>query len=57
MTNKIEATFTLERTTKNTYRFKEDLEAGKPPIMDTIYVKQYAVLNAKRIKVTVEVLE
>ena len=40
--NKIEATFTLEKETKNTGRYAEGLGAG-PPIMNTIYIQKWAL--------------
>ena len=39
---KLEATFKLEKETKNTGRYSEDLGAG-PPIMNTIYVQKWAL--------------
>jgi hypothetical protein len=35
-------TFTLERETKNTIRFKEDTD-GKPPTIGTLYVQKHVV--------------
>jgi hypothetical protein len=37
-------TFTLERETKNTIRFKEDSN-GQPPTIGTLYIQKHAVGN------------
>lgn len=34
---KLEATMTLERETKNTYRYQEEL-GDQPPIIGTLYI-------------------
>ncbi len=53
----MEATFTLEKETKNTYRFQEDESSG-PPKVGTIYVQKWSFDTApRRIKVSIEVLE
>ena len=53
----MEATFTLERETKNTYVFQED-ESSEPPKVRTIYVQKWSFDTLpKRIKVSIEVLE
>jgi hypothetical protein len=53
---KLEATFTLERETKNTYRYQEEL-SDKPPIIGTLYVQKWALGSPppRRIHLTVEV--
>ena len=53
----IEQGFTLEKETKNTYRYQAELE-GKPPAVTTIYVQKWALGSPPptRIKVTVEIL-
>jgi hypothetical protein len=41
---KLEATFTLERETKNTYRYQEELSgSGKPPVIGTLYIQKWAL--------------
>ena len=56
----MQATFELEKETKNTIRYAEE-ETDSPPIIGTIYVKKWALkkLNGgsfpRRITVTVEV--
>ncbi len=53
----IEATFTLEKDTPNTYRFKEDESSG-PEKVGLIYVKKGSFdTPPRRIKVSIEVLE
>ncbi len=53
----MEATFTLEKETKNTYRFQEDESSG-PSIVGTIYVQKWSFdTPPRRIKVSIEVLE
>jgi hypothetical protein len=54
---KLEATFTLERETKNTYRYQEELSSsGKPPVIGTLYIQKWAVGSPlpRRIKIIVE---
>ena len=49
--------FTLEKETKNTYRFQEDESSG-PPKVGTIYVQKGSFdTPPRRIKVSIEVLE
>lgn len=39
-----ELTFELEKDTKNTYQYKETtVEAGKPPVIGTVYVQKWAL--------------
>jgi hypothetical protein len=53
----MEATFTLEKDTKNTYKFQED-EGSGPPKVGTIYVQKTSFdTPPRRIKVSIEVLE
>ncbi len=53
----MEATFTLEKETKNTYRFQED-EGSEPPKVGTIYVQKGSFdTPPRRIKVSIQVLE
>lgn len=51
------ATFTYEKSTKNTHRYQEDEQAGQPPRIGSLYIQKWAAKDAKKIKVTVEVLE
>ena len=53
----MEAKFTLEKETKNTYRFQEDESSG-PSRVGTIYVQKWSFdTPPRRIKVSIEVLE
>jgi hypothetical protein len=54
---KLEATFTLERETKNTYRYQEELSgSGKPPVIGTLYIQKWAVGSPppRRLRIIVE---
>ena len=59
---KLELTFTVEKDTKNTRRYKEEATDG-PPVIGTLYVQQWALrkLNGGtmpgRVRVTVTVEE
>lgn len=54
---KVVVNMTLERTTKTTYRFKEDAPEGEE-LIGTQYVKQTAFAKEpKKVRVTVEVVE
>ena len=59
---KLELTFTVEKDTKNTRRYKEEANDG-PPVIGTLYVQQWALrkLNGGslpgRVRVTVTVEE
>jgi hypothetical protein len=55
---KLEATFTLERETKNTYRYQEELSgSGKLPVIGTLYIQKWAVGSPppRRLRIIVEV--
>jgi len=49
-----EITFTLERETKNTIRYAEDVN-GKPPAIGTLYVQKWLLGNEppKNLMVTI----
>ena len=54
---KIDVQFSLEKETKNTYRFQEDESSG-PSRVGTIYVQKWSFdTPPRRIKVSIEVLE
>jgi hypothetical protein len=59
---KLELAFTVEKDTKNTRRYKEEVNDG-PPVIGTLYVQQWALrkLNGGsmpgRLRVTVTVEE
>ena len=37
--------FIMERETKNTVRYQEQPEPGKPPVIGTLYVQKYAAVE------------
>ena len=39
----LDVAFTLERETKNTFRYNEDTEDGKPPKIGSLYVQKWAL--------------
>ena len=53
----IKASFELEKETKNTMRYTEQPEAGKPPAIGTIYIQKWALPEPtpQSITVTIEV--
>lgn len=55
---KLEATLTLEKETKNTYRYQEE-QTGKPPILGYLYLKKQAVGSPppQKIHATIEAEE
>ena len=54
----IEAVFEYERSTKNTHKFNEVSEPGKPPISGTVYFQKWIFAKTPmKIRVTVEVIE
>lgn len=46
--------FEFEKETKNSVRYKEVPEEGKPPIVGSLYVQKWFVGNAKILKVSIE---
>lgn len=48
---KYTASFVFEKETKNTIRFTEKVQPGKPPVMGTVYVQKWVVGDAKEIEV------
>lgn len=46
-------TFKKERETKNTVRFQEAVEPGKPQVVGTLYIQKW-VAPAETIRVSVE---
>lgn len=46
--------FEFEKETKNSVRYKEVPEDGKPPIVGSLYVQKWFAGNAKSLQVTVE---
>lgn len=52
---KVEKTFTKEKETKNKVRFKEEIEPGTPPSLETVYLPKYLVGSAQQVKITIEI--
>jgi len=46
--------FIREKETKNTIRFTEQPEAGKPPVVGTLYVAKWFAGDATSLTVTIE---
>jgi hypothetical protein len=51
----IKASFALEKETKNTIRYAEKPEAGKPPVIGTIYIQKWALPEPTPQSITVTV--
>ncbi|HEY7772010.1 MAG TPA: hypothetical protein VIC26_02425 [Marinagarivorans sp.] len=47
--------FEIEKETKNSIRYKEVPEEGKPPIVGSLYVQKWFAGAAKQLKVTIEI--
>lgn len=45
--------FEFEKETKNSVRYKEIPEAGKPPIVGSLYVQKWYAGEAKVLEVTI----
>ncbi|MFQ5793640.1 MAG: hypothetical protein ACE5JP_01145 [Candidatus Bipolaricaulia bacterium] len=57
---KIEAILSFERETKNTIRYHEEpTEAGRPPVIGTLYLQKWALGTTppQKIHVTMEEVE
>lgn len=46
--------FEFEKETKNSVRYQEVPEAGKAPIIGTVYIQKWFAGNAKKLTLTVE---
>ena len=46
--------FSIEKETKNSVRYKEQPEAGKAPIMGTVYVQKWFAGDTKNIEITID---
>ena len=46
-------TFKRLRETKNTVRFEEETEAGKPPVIGTIYIQKWFIGDAAAMTVAI----
>lgn len=52
--SKTTLTFEYEKETKNSVRYQEVPEAGKAPIMGTLYVQKWYAGNTKTLEVAIE---
>lgn len=46
--------FEKEKETKNTIKFNEQPEAGKPPVVGSLYLQKWFVGTATSVTVTIE---
>lgn len=46
--------FAFEKETKNSVRFKEVPEPGKPPVVGSLYVQKWFVGDSKTLEVTID---
>lgn len=46
--------FEFEKETKNSVRYKEVPEQGKPPIVGSLYVQKWFAGNSKSLRLTIE---
>lgn len=53
--NKETIKFEFEKETKNSVRYKEVPEEGKPPIVGSLYVQKWFAGNAKSLQVSIEI--
>jgi len=47
--------FEKEKETKGTVRYQEIPEAGKPPVVGTLYLQKWAAGKAEKLTVTIEI--
>lgn len=52
--SKVSITFSYEKETKNSVRYQEQPEAGKAPIVGTLYVQKWFAGGSKTLEVTIE---
>ena len=50
----MEIKFDREKETKNTVRFVEVMEAGKPPVIGTLYVQKWYAGARKDLKIEIK---
>ena len=53
MSNTTTIEFRKLRDTKNTVRFEEEIPAGKPPVIGTIYIQKWFVGDADKLTITI----
>ena len=52
--NTTSLSFKRLRETKNTVRFEEQTEPGKPPVVGTIYIQKWFIGDAQSVTLTLE---
>ena len=52
--SKVVVQFELEKEVKNSIRYKEVPEAGKAPVVGSIYVQKWYAGNSKKLTMTLE---
>jgi|TARA_R110000822_G_scaffold59736_33_gene149199 hypothetical protein len=52
--SKVLVTFSYEKETKNSVRYKEKPEAGKAPIVGTLYVQKWFAGDCKTLDISIE---
>lgn len=52
--SKVTVQLAFEKETKNSVRYKELPEEGKPPIIGTLYVQKWFAGDTKNIEVSIE---
>jgi hypothetical protein len=53
----MELKFKLEKPTKNTVRYHEEASAGRPPIINTIYIQKWFLGEAPPMYITLDIKE
>ncbi len=49
--------FVFEKETKNTVRFKEVPEEGKPPVVGSLYLQKWFAGDKKNVEIEIQFLE
>lgn len=52
--SKTSITFIFEKETKNSIRYTEQPEAGKAPVVGTLYVQKWFAGDSKTLEITIE---
>ena len=52
--SKVLVKFSYEKETKNSVRYKEQPEAGKAPIVGTLYVQKWFAGDSKTLEISIE---
>ena len=52
--SKVTVAFVFEKETKNSVRYKEEPEAGKAPIVGSLYVQKWFAGDNKKLEITID---